>query len=98
MDKIQQKAMQIIIAKCGFNRKTHRSIIYGPISLGGAAFRHLYTKQGVGQIHFFLKHWQTPTTQSGKLIRIALKWAQYGVGTAAILTDVNTHLPHMEVL
>lgn len=30
LDKIQRKAMSIIIPRCGYDRTTHRAIIYGP--------------------------------------------------------------------
>ena len=41
LTKIQTKAMSIIVPRCGYNRHTHRAIIYGPQRLGGAGFRHL---------------------------------------------------------
>jgi hypothetical protein len=43
LDKIQRKAARAIFAKCGFNRNTKRATLYGPMWLGGASFRHLYT-------------------------------------------------------
>jgi hypothetical protein len=53
-DRIQRKAMSIIIPKCGYNRHTKREIIFGPMSYGGASFRHLYMEQGVAQVTTFL--------------------------------------------
>jgi hypothetical protein len=47
--------MAQIIPKCGFNRNTKRDIIFGPMELGGANFRHLYDQQGIGQVQLFLK-------------------------------------------
>jgi hypothetical protein len=95
---IQKKAMNIIFAKCGLCRNTARVILFEPACLGGASFRHLYSEQGVGQIQLTLKHWRTPTTQTGRLIRIVVHWAQFAVGTGTpFLTDVSTKLPHMEV-
>jgi hypothetical protein len=97
LDKIQRKFMSILIAKCGFNRKTKREIIYGPAMLGGANFRSLYSIQGTGQVTSFLKYWRSPS-QAGKLLRIAVAWTQYTVGTSiSFLTDTTTPLPHMEV-
>ena len=90
--------MNIIFAKCGFCRNTIRVILFGPAYLGGASFWHLYSEQGAGQIQLTLKHWRAPTTQAGRLIRIAVHWAQFAVGTGTpFLTDVSTKLPHMEV-
>ncbi|KAI2500300.1 hypothetical protein MHU86_14180 [Fragilaria crotonensis] len=42
--------MSIIIPRCGFNRNTKREVLYGPIELGGANFRHLFVEQGIGQL------------------------------------------------
>jgi len=98
LENIQRKAMNIIFAKCGYNRNTKRAILYGPAKLGGASFRHLFTEQGVGQVLSFLRHWRNPTSQPGKLLRIAVAWAQYAIGTGiSFLRDVSTALPHMEV-
>ncbi|KAI2502417.1 hypothetical protein MHU86_12074 [Fragilaria crotonensis] len=36
LTSIQTKAMAIIAAKCGFNRKTKKEVLYGPHDLGGA--------------------------------------------------------------
>ncbi|KAI2495887.1 hypothetical protein MHU86_18628 [Fragilaria crotonensis] len=96
LESIQRKSLAIIIARCGFNRNTKREIIFGPLELAGANFRHLYHQQGLGQIKLFLTHWQSKT-QTGKLLRIALKWFQQAVGTStSILEDVNLLLPHLE--
>jgi exonuclease III len=54
LDRVQRTAMQIIIAKCGYNRHTKREILYGPLEYGGASFRHLYVQQGIGQVTSFL--------------------------------------------
>ena len=97
LDKIQRRAIRATFAKCGFNRNTKRAILFGPVRLGGGSFRHLYTVQGVGQITTFLKSWRS-SSQSGSLLRIAVHWAQYAIGTGcSFLTDVTTDLPHMEV-
>jgi hypothetical protein len=56
----------------------------------------LYTEQGVEQIQTFLRHWQC-SKQPGTILRIAVAWVQYVVGTGvSFLTDVTTDLPHME--
>jgi hypothetical protein len=81
LDKIQRNVMSSLIAKCGYNRKTKREIIYGPAHLGGANFRSLYSVQGVGQVTAFLKYWRSPC-QAGKLLRIAVAWTQHSVGTS----------------
>ena len=95
-EDVQRKALSIIVARCGFNRNTKRTILYGPLELGGANFRHLYVQQGTGQITEFMRHWRAYTT-AGKLLRVALAWFQEQVGVSyPILASVNTHLPHLE--
>lgn len=97
LDRIQRKAMQIIIARCGYNRNTKKEIIYGPMSYGGSNFRHLYMQQGVGQITTFMKHWRRTQTIPGKLLRCALAWTQLNAGTSySILQQVHEKLPHLE--
>ena len=96
LTNIQRKAMSIIFAKCGYNRNTKREILYGPLELGGANFRHLYDQQGIGQIQLFLHHWRS-NTQAGRLLRCAVSWAQYCAGTSIpILEDVHSKLDHLE--
>ena len=96
LDQVQRRAMSIIVPRCGFNRNTKREILYGPIELGGANFRHLYVEQGIGQVELFLKHWRLNST-AGKLLRIAVGWFQVQVGTStSFLEDVHTSLPHLE--
>jgi hypothetical protein len=44
-----------------------------------------------------LKSWRINQSHQGKLVRVALQWAQYCVGTGrAILEDTTTSLPHLE--
>ena len=96
LDHVQRKAMQIIIAKCGYNRHTKREILYGPLEYGGASFRHLYVQQGVGQAMIFIRHWRQHSV-AGKLLRCALSWTHMTAGTSrSILTDVHTPMPHLE--
>ena len=96
LDRIQCKAMQIIIPRCGFNRHTKREILFGPLELGGASFRHLYTQQGIGQVELFMRNWRANST-AGKLLRIAVHWCQIQVGVSfSFLKDVHTLLPHLE--
>lgn len=49
LDRVQRKAMGIIVAKCGYNRNTKKEILYGPLCYGGANFRHLYVQQGASR-------------------------------------------------
>lgn len=96
LDQVQRKAMSIIAPRCGFNCHTKREILYGPLELGGANFRHLHVEQGIGQVGLFLRNWRLDST-AGKLLRIAVGWFQYQLGTSYwFLEKVDTTLPHLE--
>ena len=47
LDRVQKKAMSIIVSRCGFNRNTKKAILYRHLTLGGASFRSLFVQQGV---------------------------------------------------
>jgi hypothetical protein len=70
--------------------------LYGPLEFGGASFRALWVKQGVGQVTLFLRHWRK-NTQSGKLSRIALAWLQVQAGVSfELLSYASKPVPHLE--
>jgi hypothetical protein len=97
LEKIQAKSHQAMITHCGYNRYTARSVIYGLKRLGGAAFTHLYDMQGYGQLEMFIKSWRAKQTHQGRILRIALQWAQYCAGTSkAILEDTKMKIPYLE--
>ena len=97
-DRIQRKAMSIIIPKCGYNRHTKREIIFGPMKYGGASFRHLYMEQGIAQITTFLRHWRQMLVP-GQLLKSALAWHQLSLGVSyPLLSRVHEELPHFEAV
>ena len=96
LDNIQRNAMKIIVARCGFNRNTKKEILYGPLSLGGAGFRHLYVLQGISQTFMFIRNWRQDST-AGRLLRIAIAWFQEQTGVSySILEKVHAPLPQFE--
>ncbi|KAI2510607.1 hypothetical protein MHU86_3718 [Fragilaria crotonensis] len=96
LDRVQRKAMSIIVPRCGFNRHTKRAIIYGPLALGGASFRSLVVQQGISQAMMFIRQWRNNSI-AGKLLRIAVSWFQAQVGVSfSILEHVQEPLPHLE--
>ena len=98
LEKVQQKAMSVIIPRCGFNRNTHRSISYGPHGLRGANFCHLYVEQGVQQITNFLRHWRLQSAV-GKLLKCVLTWLQVSLGVSyPVLDQPVRDLPHIEAM
>ena len=97
LDTIQKKAMKIIVARCGFNRNMKKEILYGPLELGGASFRHLSIEEGVGQATTFIRNWRRPKSTAGKLLRIAVSWFQQQAGISApFLSEVHRPLPQLE--
>ncbi|KAI2497109.1 hypothetical protein MHU86_17370 [Fragilaria crotonensis] len=81
LDRVQRKAMSIIVPRCGFNRHTKRAILYGPLALGGASFRSLVVQQGISQAMMFIRQWRNNSI-AGKLLRIAVSWFQAQVGVS----------------
>ena len=96
LDRVQRKAMSIIVPRCGFNRNTKKAILYGPLALGGASFRSLSVQQGISQVMMFIRQWRKQSI-AGKLLRIAVSWFQTQVGVSfSILDRVHDPLPHLE--
>ena len=99
LNQVQSKALNCIIARCGFNRHTHRAIIFGSTRYGGANFRHLYTMQGAGQLQVFLRFWRLPSTQAGQLLRISVAWLQVATGVSfSVFQDVSTSITYSDSL
>jgi hypothetical protein len=96
LHSIQTNTICSFLPKCGYNRNTHRAIVFGPHNLAGAGFLPLYLVQGEGQLLQFLKYWRTDTPAS-RLLRIATAWFQYQSGLSkSIFTNVDQFLPHIE--
>ena len=94
---IQAWAHGAMVSKLGYCRMTAYAIIYGPHRYGGAGFFHLLDDQGYDQIKLFMKLWRSPTFRAGKLLQVAVSWAQYEIGTSTVLfQDVNSKWPHCE--
>jgi len=97
LKNIQAPAHRAIAAASGYMRYTSHDIMFGPHHLGGAGHYHLYDLQGYSQLHTFFKFWRSPESDPGKMLRVAMAWAQFCVGTEQpLLTDTTTPLPHLE--
>jgi hypothetical protein len=79
---IETPFMKVILPKCGYNRTICKAIRYGPISMGGAGFFSLHVEQTIQVILTALKHLRSPHTQPGKMLIIALSWAQAYAGVS----------------
>ena len=94
--QLEQKVLPAIFSSCGFNRNTSRNILFGPTRLNGAGFRPLSTEQGVGQLQFFVKHWNNHL-EIGQMLRVAVAWAQINTGVGyPIFAHAVSSLPHFE--
>jgi hypothetical protein len=96
LDKIDQKARQSFLPKLGYNRNIPIPVVYGSSEYAGIEFRQFKTEQGISHIKMFLKCWRSRQIP-GKLLRIALSWAQLVAGIRApILENVHVPLPHLD--
>ena len=92
--KIQNKFMQTVVRHCGYNKHMKLEIRHAPQAYGGAGFSPLYVEQGTAQIKMALKHLRTPHGQPGKMLQIALSWAQAYAGISTFLwTSPNRPTP-----
>ena len=48
---LQKQVKQAILPKCGYNRNTPNTIVYGPSEYGGIEMRSRHIEQGIAQIH-----------------------------------------------
>jgi hypothetical protein len=76
---IQTKAIQQILAASGFNRNLPRTVVFGPTRLGGLGFTHLYTEQGLMQIHSYIRHTRA-NDEIGQTMQILLDNTQLAAG------------------
>ena len=96
MEKVQSIATPTLLSKCGFNRNTKRTIVYGPWELGGCTFRDLYVEQGLGALKQVLTYLRS-SGQPRMLLEISIAWAQYSAGTeSSIFYNVDDNLPQLD--
>ena len=92
---ILQPGLKECLQKAGFASTTSRAVVFGPKSLGGAAFTSLYAAQSTNQITTLVHHLRE-NKEAADLIRINLGWTQLVSGAKnPILSDCTTPLPHM---
>ena len=73
--KIQSKAINASLSKCGFSRKTSRAVVFGAFWFGGLGWRHIYFEEGILHTLTLIKHLRTPG-HFQSLLRICLDWYQ----------------------
>ena len=87
LDTIQTRNFPALYAKCGYNRKSPREVLWGPTDLSGAGFIPLYATASSGVILHFLRNWRTPTEKIGQVLRALYSWSQMNAGTTFSLVE-----------
>jgi len=83
---ILSPALQATLPKLHVNRNTARSIIHGPVTIGGMALPNLSTVQGIDKLHLLLGHVRLQD-ETGRLIKIDLSYVQLLSGSATFVLN-----------
>ena len=78
---LDSRLLRSLIPRCGYNRNMAREIRYAPTFMGGAGFRQLYVEQGALLIQQVYKWLNTPDSQIGQVLHIAVSWTQLPVSS-----------------
>ena len=96
-DKILSPVLNASLSKMGYNRNMPRSVIFGPVTVGGAGFHDLFIEQGIRHAQMFVGHLREPSSETGKLLRIELDWCQAQAGTDhCLLTNPGVPIDYIE--
>jgi hypothetical protein len=79
-DKLMTPILKAALPKMHINWNMARSIVHGPVVLGGMALPHLSTIQGVDKLHLLLGHLRLED-ETGKLLHIDLSYVQLITGS-----------------
>ena len=92
---LQNQTVRPFLSRLGYARSMPRTVIFGPIKLGGADFKPLYDEQESRKLELLIKHLRCPSAVSDHL-NIALHWIHRLSGTSFnILQEVTPSLPHV---
>lgn len=87
-DTLQSIILKAVLPKLHINRHTARSIVHGPIELGGLALPHIYTMQGVDKLNLLLGHLRLQD-RTGQLIHADLSYLQLLSGSGTMVLNLN---------
>jgi hypothetical protein len=79
-DHIQLPAVCTVLPKLHINRNTARSIVFGPLELGGFTLPNVFTAQCISQIRLLIGHLQWGDKTS-VLLRISMSYLQLIIGS-----------------
>ena len=94
MAKMQGGVSEALLMAMGYNRKMPKAIRHGPLHLGGAGILNLETARHTCKINHILQHLRMGRA-TGKMIKIALDWAQLIAGTTTPVMEASEILPHL---
>ena len=93
---LQGPMVSLTLNRMRYNKRTARTLIFGPRNLGGLEFGSLATIQGAGKLILLLRHLRTPG-QPQELLIVALDRFQYMAGVGFdIMEKPSRKLPHIE--
>ena len=92
---LQRQFKKVLLPKCGYNRTTPNSVVYGSQDYGGIGLRQLYIERGIAQVYTLMACLRSDGLLSD-LALIMISWGQCLAGTSfPLLSDVKTPLPHL---
>jgi hypothetical protein len=90
-DHITSIALMAFLPKIHINRNTARSIVHGPIILGGLAIPNIHKVQGKDKLHLFLGHLRLQD-HTGTLIAINLSFLQLNSGSQQFILNEDSSI------
>ena len=95
--QVDSRFFRALLPRCGYNRNMSRAIRYAPFHMGGAGFKELYVEQGALMLQQVYKFLNSPNTQIGQLLLMAISWTQAFLGTSKLfLTYPHEPIPPCE--
>jgi hypothetical protein len=82
-ERLSTPILMAVLPKLHINRNTSRSIIYGPVTLGGLGFPNVYIYQGIDKLHLLLGHLRL-NDMVGQLLHIDLTYVQLLSGSGQL--------------
>ena len=76
---MMKKIEGILLNAMHIQRNCSRAVLYAPFKFGGMNKRHLYHLQGLEKLRFLFMHYRN-NDDTGKLIRICMKWTEAELG------------------
>ena len=79
-DQITAPVISAVLASLGYNRNMPRTVVYGPIRLGGIGLHDMYIEQGLRQIMLLVGHIRQGS-ETRFLIEASIKWCHIQAGS-----------------